>query len=80
MLIIRSPPVGCHFTCLWGPAGKKRMQEREEAEQREARLSGGAYMSGSGEDVTGNPGEGEQQQQQGHWMHHGGQHVHVHFR
>ena len=34
----------------------------------------------AGEDVTGNPGEGEQQQQQGHWMHHGGQHVHVHFR
>ena len=34
----------------------------------------------AGEDVTGNPGEGQQQQQQGHWMHHGGQHVHVHFR
>ena len=35
----------------------------------------------AGEDVTGNPGEGEQQGQgQGHWMHHGGQHVHVHFR
>ena len=35
----------------------------------------------AGEDVTGNPGEGEQQQQGGgHWMHHGGQHVHVHFR
>ena len=34
----------------------------------------------AGEDVTGQPGEGEQQQQQGHWMHHGGQHVHVHFR
>jgi len=34
----------------------------------------------AGEDITGNPGEGEQQQQQGHWMHHGGQHVHVHFR
>ena len=35
----------------------------------------------AGEDVTGNPGEGEGQgQQQGHWMHHGGQHVHVHFR
>jgi tetratricopeptide (TPR) repeat protein len=34
----------------------------------------------AGEDVTGNPGEGEQQQAQGHWMHHGGQHVHVQFR
>jgi len=34
----------------------------------------------AGEDVTGQPGEGQQQQQQGHWMHHGGQHVHVHFR
>ena len=34
----------------------------------------------AGEDVTGNPGEGEQQQPQGHWMHHGGQHVHVQFR
>jgi tetratricopeptide (TPR) repeat protein len=36
----------------------------------------------AGEDVTGNPGEGEQQgnPMQGHWMHHGGQHVHVHFR
>jgi DnaJ family protein C protein 3 len=34
----------------------------------------------AGEDVTGNPGEGQQQQQQGHWMHHGGQHVHVQFR
>jgi len=36
----------------------------------------------AGEDVTGNPGEGEQQQHGGggHWMHHGGQHVHVHFR
>uniref|UniRef100_A0A7S2JDY8 J domain-containing protein n=1 Tax=Haptolina brevifila TaxID=156173 RepID=A0A7S2JDY8_9EUKA len=35
----------------------------------------------AGEDITGNPGEGEQQQQGGgHWMHHGGQHVHVHFR
>ena len=35
----------------------------------------------AGEDVTGQPGEGQQQQQQqGHWMHHGGQHVHVRFR
>ena len=34
----------------------------------------------AGEDLTGNPGEGEQQQGGGHWMHHGGQHVHVHFR
>ena len=35
----------------------------------------------AGEDVTGNPGEGQEQQQgQGHWMHHGGQHVHVRFR
>ena len=34
----------------------------------------------AGEDVTGQPGEGEQQQPQGHWMHHGGQHVHVQFR
>jgi len=35
----------------------------------------------AGEDVTGNPGEGQQQQQQGgHWMHHGGQHVHVRFQ
>ena len=35
----------------------------------------------AGEDVTGNPGEVQEQQQgQGHWMHHGGQHVHVHFR
>jgi len=36
----------------------------------------------AGEDVTGNPGEGEQQQHGGggQWMHHGGQHVHVHFR
>ena len=35
----------------------------------------------AGEDVTGNPGEGGQQgPMQGHWMHHGGQHVHVHFR
>ena len=35
----------------------------------------------AGEDVTGQPGEGEQQQGGGgHWMHHGGQHVHVHFR
>ena len=36
----------------------------------------------AGEDVTENPGEGEQGggPGQGHWMHHGGQHVHVHFR
>jgi tetratricopeptide (TPR) repeat protein len=35
----------------------------------------------AGEDVTGQPGEGEQQGGGGgHWMHHGGQHVHVHFR
>ena len=35
----------------------------------------------AGEDITGNPGEGQQQEQGGgHWMHHGGQHVHVHFR
>ncbi|KAL1503943.1 hypothetical protein AB1Y20_010362 [Prymnesium parvum] len=34
----------------------------------------------AGEDVTGNPGDQQQQQQGGHWMHHGGQHVHVHFQ
>ena len=35
----------------------------------------------AGEDVTGNPGEDQEQQQGGgHWMHHGGQHVHVRFR
>jgi len=38
----------------------------------------------AGEDVTGNPGEGQEGHGQGggggHWMHHGGQHVHVHFR
>ena len=36
----------------------------------------------AGEDVTGNPGDEQQQQQQGggHWMHHGGQHVHVRFQ
>lgn len=32
----------------------------------------------AGEDVTANPEQ--QQQQQGGWMHHGGQHVHVHFQ
>ena len=36
----------------------------------------------AGEDVTGNPGEGQEGGGGGggHWMHHGGQHVHVHFR
>jgi len=34
-----------------------------------------------GEDVSGNPGEQQQQEQQGGmWMNHGGQHVHVRFR
>ena len=36
----------------------------------------------AGEDITGNPGDGQQQQQQqqGGWFNHGGQHVHVRFR
>ena len=34
----------------------------------------------AGEDVTANPDGGEQQGQRGGWMHHGGQHVHVHFQ
>merc|ERR1719198_2353545 len=34
----------------------------------------------AGEDVTGQPGEQEQQQGGGHWMHHNGQHVHMHFQ
>ena len=34
----------------------------------------------AGEDITGNPGDDQQQEQQGGWFNHGGQHVHVRFR
>ena len=82
--LVPQPPTGGAPGAARGGAYNARVNRARTSNRVLGRSTSSTSLMGDedGDGVTGNPGAGEQQgnPMQGHWMHHGGQHVHVHFR